>query len=62
MRFGSLDCNLHISLSLVLISGFWPKSSVLRLDLMALTLPLSTPLTPYPGTIVVLWGPSWCLT
>lgn len=58
MHFGSLDCNLHIFLSLVLISGFWPK----RLDLMALTLPLSTPLTPYPGTIVVLWGPSWCLT
>lgn len=40
--FGSLDCNLHISLSLVLISGFWPKSSALRLGLMALTLPLST--------------------
>lgn len=60
--FGSLDCTLHISLSLVLFSGFWPKSSAPRLSLMALTLPLSTPLTPYPGTIVVLWGPCWCLT
>ena len=40
--FGSLDCDLHISLSLVLISGLCSKSSALRLGLMALTLPLST--------------------